>query len=260
MQSRQPVLSWRRLLSSLLSLFLSTACLLLLASCASLEQSGSLGVYQPSFSGGPVSDRAVSDTVHSLVLQFDLSPKPVISKQEGLPKQAVSSKQAALTSPQAPSKLPDLQPDLQQAVPARLCADECFPAGTACRLDMLSKCKNNDDDPCLEQVDVLCTYGCTGSSCRKEAETISQSDLLHQPLQVKADKNCLGRYFGDVRWNPEGGLCRSSHRTDTSAWYNLPKDCCQRYYSVTSCVTDLGAQEQDKVSSSPYHLFGCFSS
>lgn len=155
------------------------------------------------------------------------------------------------------------------------CFDECAPEGQHCAVgsEKLKKCANVDDDPCLELLQIECTYGCSDGMCRTAAGTPleethafarttarpTSGQALRTPTYQINTEPCSGSLLGLAEWNEGGSLCRRQRFEDGSGGYLTPLLCCQRYQSRTTCVQDRGEVPYQAAGLSfKYHEVGCY--
>jgi hypothetical protein len=155
------------------------------------------------------------------------------------------------------------------------CYDECTPEGQYCAAgtDMLKKCMNTDNDPCLELLEITCTYGCESGSCRDESggplgdkyvftrssDRPSQSESLDTSRYTISTAPCPGAFLGAAEWNEQGSLCRRGRFEDAGRGYLTPLSCCERFYGQVTCVRDMGeVPYQAAQITFKYHEVGCY--
>lgn len=131
-------------------------------------------------------------------------------------------------------------------IPSDSCTDECYPKGNMCDKDNLRSCGDFDDDPCLEYMETLCTYGCDENACRtkQKEQPLSQDQIRNIPnLELASEQECIGEPIGAVQWNPHGSLCRRDEFDSANRGFMTPMHCCKRYFTQTSCISNLGQVE-----------------
>lgn len=123
------------------------------------------------------------------------------------------------------------------------CMDECYPKGNMCDGDGLRSCGDFDDDPCLEYMETQCTFGCDEDACRTkpEEQPLSQDQIRNMPhLELASGQECIGEPIAAVQWNPHGSLCRRGTYDSANRGFITPMHCCRRYFTQTSCISNLG--------------------